>query len=205
MRYRYDCPGCGTSNSRHQFRCDFARTSNTEIEKAHIDIISRLSLGPCEKETLRDDIYGEWSELHRRILHELIQDQRVSLTQDLKLTLIKPSNGFDGLEPQQEPLKTIYQTGSYPGAHDNSIFALIAYFESLDLTWEQTKKQVIDWLHNSGAWERGGFKESTPEKVLDKKRHVYERDYGWRNKAKAAKRVIKQKHSNQTQNKAVGD
>jgi len=202
MQFEYSCPECGCTDGRHPIQCDFRQLSKTDLEKAHVDIISRLSVGPCDKDTLKDEIHGEWGQVHDEIVRELIQYKRASLTEDQKLTLIPPSDSFDSIDPQREPLKTIYQQGSYPGAHDNSLFALISWYESVGLSWQQTKDKVIKWLEQSGAWDRGGFKEESKEAVVEKKQHVYRRDYGWRNKGEAAKRVIDQKRQEQNSRSA---
>jgi len=92
--------------------------------------------------------------------------------------------------PDRDPLRTIYEKGSVHGAHDNSVFALIAYYEMVGLSWEETRENVIEWLRESGTWQRGGFEEDSPEELVDAKQHVYEQGYGWKEKAKAAKAVI---------------
>jgi hypothetical protein len=57
-------------------------------------------------------------------------------------------------------------------------------------SWEETRERVVAWLEESGAWDRGGFEESSPEGVVDNKRHVYESGYGWMQAATEAKAVI---------------
>jgi hypothetical protein len=52
---------------------------------------------------------------------------------------------------------------------------------------------VVEWLRESGAWDRGGFEEPSPGALLDEKRHVYEAGYGWRQAAQAAKGVIERR------------
>ena len=87
-------------------------------------------------------------------------------------------------------MRTLYRRGSVPGCHDNAVFAMIAWYEMVGLSWAETRENVVEWLHDSGAWARGGFEESTPGELVDAKRHVYESGYGWKEKAEAAKRVI---------------
>jgi len=70
------------------------------------------------------------------------------------------------------------------------VFALIAWYEMVGLSWEETRERVVRWLRESGTWDRGGFEEATPEELVDAKRHVYEQGYGWKEKARAAKAVI---------------
>jgi hypothetical protein len=67
---------------------------------------------------------------------------------------------------------------------------MIAWYEMVGLSWEETRTNVVEWLRESGAWDRGGFEEATPEELVDGKRHVYEAGYGWKEKAAAAKRII---------------
>ncbi|MFB6301291.1 MAG: hypothetical protein ABEH78_00280 [Haloferacaceae archaeon] len=96
-------------------------------------------------------------------------------------------------EPTHEPLATLHRHGSVPGCHDNAVFAMIAWYEMVGLSWTETRERVVEWLEESGAWDRGGFEESTPAELVDKKRHVYEAGYGWKEKAQAAKRVIERR------------
>lgn len=93
-------------------------------------------------------------------------------------------------QPTFEPLQTIYEHGSVPGAHDHSVFAMVAFYEMVGLSWEETREHVVQWLHDTGTWDRGGFEESTPEELVESKRHVYENGYGWRQAASEAKAVI---------------
>jgi hypothetical protein len=67
---------------------------------------------------------------------------------------------------------------------------MIAWYEMVGLSWSETKENVAEWLRASGAWDRGGFEESSPEELVESKRHVYEEGYGWKEKGQAAKRVI---------------
>ena len=93
-------------------------------------------------------------------------------------------------EPVSEPMRTIYEKGSYPGCHDNALFAMLAWHKMVGFSWEETQDKVTEWLVRSGSWERGGFGESVPKDVIYNKKHVYEGGYGWMEKAQAAKRVI---------------
>jgi hypothetical protein len=58
------------------------------------------------------------------------------------------------------------------------------------LSWAETKENVVTWLEDSGTWDRGGFEETSPSELVEKKRHVYEAGYGWKEKAESAKRVV---------------
>ena len=89
-----------------------------------------------------------------------------------------------------EPVETVYGKGGVPGAHDNAVFAMIAFYEMVGLSWEEARENTIEWLEESGTWTRGGFEESSPEELVDSKRHVYEQGYGWKQAATEAKAVI---------------
>lgn len=189
--YRYPCPGCRSDRVLHARDCRFEDRSRQEIERAHIEIISILSQEPVRKEELRAALGGSWTDLHESVLRMLSRDSRVDFEDNSdRLFLVPPAEIADRIEPTSDPLRTIYKYGSVPGAHDNSVFAIIAYYASKGLTWEETRQQVLNWLRESGTWERGGFEESSPEALVDAKRHVYESGYGYLEKATAAKRVI---------------
>ncbi|QZA87545.1 hypothetical protein K0C01_06890 [Salinarchaeum sp. IM2453] len=187
--FKYPCPDCRSTTDLHDPDCAFGGMSRTEIEKAYTDILAVLSTGPSGTTTLRRRS-DEWSELHDAALQKLRQEHRVE-ENDGMLEMLTPEERTDRVSvPTQEPLRTIYEHGSVPGCHDNSVFALISYYEMVGFSWEETRDKVIDWLRESGAWDRGGFEEASPEELVDKKRHVYETGYGWKEKATAAKRVI---------------
>lgn len=187
--FGYPCPGCRSTTDLHDPSCRFSGASRSEIEKAYTDILAILTLGPAAGEELRRES-PEWSPLHDAVLDQLRQEERIQEV-DGVLELLTPEERRDRVStPTMEPLKTIYEEGSVPGCHDNAVFSMIAYYEMVGLSWEETRERVIEWLEESGAWGRGGFKESSPRELVDKKRHVYEAGYGWKEKATAAKRVI---------------
>jgi hypothetical protein len=192
-RFAYPCPGCRTTNSLHDTGCDFEGTDWHEIEQAYTDLLTVLVGETVSESTLQHAIPDgpeAWSGLHRAALDTLEREGRVEET-DTGLSLLTAEQYREQVsEPTNEPLRTIYREGSYPGAHDNSVFALIAFYEMVGLSWAETRQNMLEWLRDSGTWERGGFEESSPGQLVDKKRHVYEAGYGWKEKAKAAKRVI---------------
>lgn len=195
--YRYPCPGCRSTNVLHGRECQFDHRSRTEIERVHVGIISVLSAGPASPSSLRDRSIGDWDDLHESTLRMLRRDARVELdaaTADSGFELVPPDEIADRLEPTDDPLHTIYEHGSVPGSHDNSVFAMVSYYASKGLSWEDTKRQVVKWLRESGTWDRGGFEEPSPEVLVEDKRHVHREGYGWLEKAKAAKRVIDDSH-----------
>jgi len=187
--FEYPCPDCWTTNNLHEPDCRFGDQPWVAIEKAYVDVIAPLTVEPHTENELRA-VAGEWGALSAAALSALRRQQRVRETAE-GLELLAPDEYRDEIaEPSSEPLKTIYEKGSVPGCHDNAVFALVAWYEMVGLSWEETQERVVEWLHESGTWARGGFEEETPETLLDSKRHVYEEGYGWKEKATAAKRVI---------------
>ncbi len=194
-QFDYPCPGCRTTNSLHDVDCRFEGTSWPEIEKAYVDIVSELSVRPREEEAMREAVHGEWGPLHVASLEQLQRRQRVREREDGRLELLTAAEYKELVsEPTSEPMRTLYLNGSYPGCHDNAVFAMIAWYEMVGLSWAETKANVVEWLRESGSWERGGFEESAPGELVEKKRHVYEQGYGWKEKATAAKAVIDRQH-----------
>lgn len=187
-RFAYPCPDCRTRSNLHEAGCEFDGRAWTDIETAYVEILSRLTERDLSRETLREGI--DWTPLHGAALSRLERDQRV-VEENGYLRLLGAEEYKERVtHPSMEPLKTIYEKGSVPGAHDNSVFALVAFYEMVGLSWEETREQVVEWLHDSGTWARGGFEESSPEELVDAKKHVYDQGYGWKEKARAAKAVI---------------
>jgi hypothetical protein len=189
-QFDYPCPDCRATNSLHDADCEFEGTAWPAVEKAYTDIVARLTAAPTEESELYDAVDGEWGALHRAALERLKRDERVTEGNDVLRLRTSEEFREEVSEPTREPMRTIYRTGSVPGCHDNAVFAMIAWYEMVGLSWAETRENVIEWLHDSGAWARGGFEESSPEALVDAKRHVYEAGYGWKEKAEAAKRVI---------------
>ncbi len=191
MRLRYRCPGCRTTSNLHDPGCEFEGTDRRHIEKAYIDIVSALSIRTYpDEDTLREAIPDRWSGLHTAVLGRLRGDRRI-VEEDGALRLLEPEAYRDRVSrPTFEPLQTIYEKGSVPGAHDHSVFAMIAFYEMVGLSWEETRENTVEWLEESGTWDRGGFEESSPGELVDSKKHVYEQGYGWKQAATEAKAVI---------------
>ena len=190
MRLRYRCPGCRTTSNLHDPGCDFEGVDRLEVETAYTDLLSVLSARSVGEEALREAVPGRWSGLHAAVLSRLRSDQRV-VEENGSLRLLEPEEFKDRVaRPTFEPLQTIYETGSVPGAHDHSVFAMVAFYEMVGLSWEEARENTVEWLRESGTWDRGGFEESAPEELVDEKRHVYEEGYGWKQAATEAKAVI---------------
>ncbi|WP_336024168.1 DUF7474 family protein [Halobellus salinisoli] len=189
-QFDYPCPDCRATNSLHDAACDFEGTPWPEVEKAYVDIVSRLTVEPTEETDLYDAVDGEWDALYRSALERLKRDERVTERNDVLRLRTAEEFREEVSEPTHEPMRTLYRKGSVPGCHDNAVFAMIAWYEMVGLSWSETRENVIEWLHDSGTWGRGGFEEPSPEALVDAKRHVYQAGYGWKEKAEAAKRVI---------------
>ncbi|MFQ3318791.1 MAG: hypothetical protein ACI8UR_000606 [Natronomonas sp.] len=191
MRLRYRCPGCRTTSNLHDPGCEFEGTERVHIEKAYTDLLGPLSARTyADEDALREAVPERWSGLHAAVLSRLRGDQRV-VDEEGELRLLPPEEYKERVaQPTFEPLKTIYEKGSVPGAHDNSVFSLLAFYEMVGLSWEEARENTVDWLIESGTWNRGGFEESSPEELVDSKQHVFEMGYGWKEKAQAAKAVI---------------
>ncbi|ESS03084.1 MAG: hypothetical protein A07HR67_02594 [uncultured archaeon A07HR67] len=190
--FRYPCPGCRTTNSLHDADCEFEGVSWPTIEKAYTDLLAVLTADRdgMSESGLRAAVPGEWDGLNKAALGALEREQRV-VRDDGQLRLLTAAEFTELVsEPTREPMRTIYERGSVPGCHDNAVFAMVAWYEMVGLSWSETKENVAEWLRASGAWDRGGFEESSPEELVESKRHVYEEGYGWKEKGQAAKRVI---------------
>lgn len=190
-RFDYPCPDCRTTTNLHGPDCRFEGETWSDIEKAYTDVVAVLSGGPQSDDDLREAVHGGWDALHQAALDRLRHEQRVMETESGDLQLLTAEEYKEHVtDPTVEPIKTVAEKGSVPGAHDNAVFAMIAWYEMVGLSWEETRERVVEWLQNTGTWTRGGFEESSPGELVDKKRHVYEAGYGWKEKAEAAKAVI---------------
>ena len=151
--FRYPCPGCRTTNSLHDADCDFEGVNWPTIEKAYTDLLTVLT---AEREgltesTLREAVHGEWGGLHKTALGALERDQRVVEDGD-RLRLLTAAEFKERVsEPTRDPMRTVYEHGSVPGCHDNAVFAMVAWYEMVGLSWPETRENVAEWLRNSGA------------------------------------------------------
>lgn len=186
--FRYPCPGCGSEGTVHDRSCRFASSDRSTIERAYIEVLALLLGEPADISSLRSRV-DSWSDVHAAALGRLQREGRITGDETLSVAT-GDAQAQRIIEPSIEPIATIYRYGSVPGCHDNAVFAMIAWYEMVGLSWEEARTRVLEWLEDSNTWARGGFEESTPEELVDGKRHVYEAGYGWREKAEAAKRVI---------------
>ncbi|MWG34716.1 DUF7474 family protein [Halomarina oriensis] len=191
MRFRYPCPDCRSTNSLHDPDCRFDGTPWPEVERAYTDVLVALADGTKSEGRIREATDGPWDPLHSAALSRLRHEQRLKETRGGALELRSAEEFKEQVsEPTQEPIRTVYEKGSVPGTHDNAVFAMVAYYEMVGLSWAETREQVVAWLHETGTWTRGGFEEASPEQLVDSKRHVYDQGYGWKEKARAAKAII---------------
>ncbi|UPW01531.1 hypothetical protein M0R88_05355 [Halorussus gelatinilyticus] len=190
-RFDYPCPDCRTTSNLHGPDCEYEGASWSDIEKAYTDLVAVLSANALPEEALREAVHGRWSSLHKAALDRLVHEQRVMENEEGHLKLLTAEQYKEHVtDPNVEPIKTVARKGSVPGAHDNAVFAMIAWYEMVGLSWNETRERVVDWLRDTGTWTRGGFEEASPQELVNKKRHVYESGYGWKEKAEAAKAVI---------------
>ncbi|WP_135853475.1 DUF7474 family protein [Halorussus salinus] len=190
-RFDYPCPDCRTTSNLHGPDCEFEGASWADIEKAYTDLVAVLSANSLPEEAVRNAVHGRWSNLHNSALDRLVHEQRVMEDEQGHLELLTAEEYKEHVtDPNVEPIKTVARKGSVPGAHDNAVFAMIAWYEMVGLSWTETRERVVDWLRDTGTWTRGGFEEASPQELVNKKRHVYEAGYGWKEKAEAAKAVI---------------
>jgi hypothetical protein len=188
-RFAYPCPDCRTTSNVHDAACDHDGRRREAVEGAYVDVLAALSSHPYPEAELSDEI-GAWSPLHAAVLGRLKGDRRVEQRDDQLHLLTVEEYKEKVSRPTSDPLMTIYERGSVPGAHDNSVFALVAFYEMVGLSWREARDQVVEWMYESGTWARGGFEEASPEELVDNKKHVYDQGYGWKEKAKAAKAII---------------
>lgn len=217
--FEYPCPHCGSVSQLHGDTCDYITTTGSEytreqIETAYFALITELSFTSSNRNNLIEsttEYIGE-RKLVGDCLDYLVRTNRVFDITDQEIIRSVDSISKDMIPdehsgsyyymptheewkeaisyPQFEPIRTIYENGSYPGCHDNAVFSLVAYFQMVGLSWEETVEIVEEWFEESGTWERGGFEEDSPTEVITNKKHVYENEYGWREKGEAAKSVI---------------
>jgi hypothetical protein len=191
-RFAYPCPDCRTTSNVHDAACEHDGRRRPEVEGAYVDVLAAVSTRPCRESNLSDDL-EDWSPLHQAVLGRLKGDRRIEEREGLLHLLTVEEYKKEITVPDHEALRTIHEYGSVPGCHDHSVFALIAYYEMVGLSWKETREQVVAWLKETGTWARGGFEESSPEAIVDNKRHVYEQGYGWKQAATEAAAVIERK------------
>lgn len=198
MQVAYQCPDCRTDSNIHSVDCRFADVAHTVIASAYMDILATLVGRRITRPKLVSEV-GDWESLHGAILATLSESGPVvtETVSDKTVYTLQPADVFreSNLHPHYPPISTVYEHGSVPGCHDHALFAMVAWYEMQDVSWEETLEYVVDWLHESGTWERGGFEERTPEAAVQNKRHVWNEGYGWK---RAAQEVVSTLESSST-------
>ncbi|EMA47626.1 DUF7474 family protein [Halococcus saccharolyticus] len=199
MAYGYKCPQCRTENAAHSPGCKFASLADGKIEEAHVDIISSLAMSRHSEDELKDEAPNNWLAIHDAVLDLYLSEGRI--THEMRenedkpdeevLRLLTPDEYRAQLSPTHENIKVVWENGPVDGVKDVSVTAIVSWHEMKDFSWEETRQRTIDWLRDTGAWGRGSWEESSPAEVVDAKKHVHDRGYGWANAASEAAGSIK--------------
>ena len=196
---QYSCPVCLSGLSVHDYGCEWSDVTMSTIEKAYIDILAILTRAPQTRLDLVKNVHGDWSKIHSRVFDRFDRERRiVSIgeveqegTEQLVYKLRTPDEiRADKEIPSHEDLKIIYEQGGCDGCLDDSVVSMIAYWEMVGFDWRKTRQLTLDWLADSGTWGRGTFQESSPEQLVDSKKHIHEKGYGWKNAASQASSTI---------------
>lgn len=197
----YTCPKCHSQFKFHNPDCPWGGIDWHHIEKAYTDILAVLTRAPQTLPALRENTHGDWTEIHGTIFDSrFVDDSRVEkigeVEQDGTERSVYKLRTPDEIRadkeiPSHKDLTIIYEQGGCDGCLDDSVVSMIAYWEMVDFDWEKTRELALDWLDESGTWTRGSFEESSPEELIDSKKHVYSNGYGWKNAASQASSVIK--------------
>lgn len=204
--FSYHCPNCATTNRIHRERCRWNGTHIHEFEKRYIDILSALlerkavrnvhgdPTIPMDADWLKTHIteeYGNWDTKHDACLDRL-RDESYVVEMDGDLVLLSPDEQRDHVSPASigGALEAVHEYGACDGCLDNGISAIISWCEMSDFDWDRTREFALDWLDETGTWERGGFEESSPEALVEKKKHIHEQGVGWKTFAKRTAEVM---------------
>jgi len=204
------CPQCETGYRFHAKGCELAGFDYSEIERAYVDILSRLTApeAPWTYDDLRGDVAatGEmaeadvsfastdtgsmdhpgWTPLHTACLHELKRVGRAVETDD-GIVCCEPGEYQQGVIPQHDPMRSVYEYGPIDGCKDYAVYSLVSWCELIELDWEQTVAFIDHWLNETGRWDSEGWGESSPKQLVESKRHIYDRGLGWGDYPKMAK------------------
>lgn len=171
-----------------------------KIEKAYTDILAILTRAPQTRYDLKDAVHGEWSDIHEEVLDRFKRESRIEsigevgqagLDRSVWRLLTADEYREHSKQPNHADLETIYEHGPVDGCKDDAIVSMISYWEMIGLSWPEAREAAIEWLVETGAWSRGNWEESSPEEIVDSKKHVFDKSYGWKNVARQAASVIK--------------
>lgn len=196
---KYSCPKCHSNYKVHSEECQWSGIAWERIEKAYTDILSILTRAPQTQPDLEDSTHGEWTTIHDGVFDRLKRDGRLESIGTAEQTgserdvwrLLTPDEYKEASKtPSHEHLRVIHEHGPVDGAKDDSVVAIVSYYEMIGLSWEETLETTVEWLEETGAWDRGSWEESSPEALVRDKKHVYDDSYGWATAAKQAAAVI---------------
>ena len=201
--WSYPCPSCESGYAFHTEDCELDGFEMWEIERAYVDIIARLTSReqPWEYDELRGDIreLGEqddepifesidndpnnidhpgWTPLHDECLHHLKNVGRAVET-DAGIEVSDPEEQQEGVVPQNDPMRTVYEYGPIDGCKDYAVYSMVSWCELIDLDWSQTKAFVVHWLNESGRWDSEDWGERSPVELVKSKQHIHDKGLGW--------------------------
>lgn len=191
--FAHPCPGCRSEITIHEPDCDWAGVPPRNIEKAYTDIISTLigaemdresyNLPPGSMDTSYEwltDAAPEWSALHSACLGALKRRAIVIEDGHGNLRHVPPDERTAEREPSFGAIELVYEYGACDGCLDYGTCAMVSWCEMNEYTWAETEEFVVEWLAETGTWERGSFEEPSPEALVADKRHVYDDGVGWK-------------------------
>lgn len=190
--FSYRCPGCYVTNRLHKDNCDYSDVHPHDWERAYVDIVSVLiqrktvrNAGdvdlPMNYEWIRDATEHTWTPLYDACLGLLKRENYVIKDDADRLVILSPSQRKDRQTPSHGDIELIHEFGTCDGALDHGTSAMVSWCEMSEFDWERTREFVIDWLRETGTWERGSFEEPDPETLVDDKKHIHDNGVGWKN------------------------
>ena len=204
MAFTYTCPDCESGLKFHHTGCQWDDFEMWEIERAYIDIISRLTAReePWPYDELRDEVaefadtsddgpnfastssekssvdHPGWTPLHDDCLHYLYQVGRAYEGDD-GIQITEPSETQEGVIPSNDPLRTVFEYGPIDGCKDYAVYTMVSWCELIELDWEQTVAFIDFWLNETGRWDGQSWGERSPKQLAESKKHIHDKGMGW--------------------------
>lgn len=197
---KYACPKCRSNYKTHDIDCQWSNIPWERIEKAYTDILSILTRAPQTQPDLADATHGEWTSIHQAVFGRFTNENRVESIgaveqsgedRDVWRLLTPAEYKEESKTPTHEHLELIHEHGPVDGCKDDAVVAMVSYYEMIGFSWDETLEATVEWLDETGAWERGTWEERSPEQLVKQKKHVYDGGYGWATAAQQAAGVIK--------------
>ena len=191
MPVTYHCPGCHTTNQIHTSGCRYGESDIHTIESVMATILalvtsktavsqvmdgSTTAAGTTEP-SLRET-FDDWGPLHDGVLRSLVTGGYVERDGDT-LRALDEAERKDHIQPTGGDIGLVLQYGACNGCLDHGVSAVVSWHEMEGFSWEETKERAIEWLHETGTWERGEFAEPTPEALVESKAHIHQEGHGW--------------------------